>query len=68
MPCQSGLWDEVEDPEEKTPDQLQGKLFYSWLEPCSSKLEWVFMKHYAPNVCLPLKITWKQDAKVRKVA
>ena len=19
------------------------------------------MKHYAPNICLPLKITWKQD-------
>ena len=26
------------------------------------------MKHYAPNICLPLKITWKQDAKVRKGA
>ena len=24
------------------------------------------MKHYAPNICLPLKINWKQDAKVRK--
>ena len=21
------------------------------------KLEWVFMKHYAPNICLPLKTT-----------
>ena len=24
------------------------------------KLERVFMKHYAPNTCLSLKITWKQ--------
>ena len=24
------------------------------------QLELVFMKHYAPNICLPLKITWKQ--------
>ena len=24
------------------------------------KLERVFMKHYAPNICLSLKITWKQ--------
>ena len=32
------------------------------------ELEGVFMKHYAPNICLPLKITWKQDAKVRKGA
>ena len=24
------------------------------------------MKDYAPNICLPLKITWKQDAKVEK--
>ena len=32
------------------------------------KLEWVFMKHYAPNICLPLKIPWKQDAKVGKGA
>ena len=31
-------------------------------------LERVFMKHYAPNICLPLKITWKQDAKVGKGA
>ena len=30
------------------------------------KLELVFMKHYGPNICLPLMITWKQDAKVRK--
>ena len=36
--------------------------------PSKIGLERVFMKHYAPNICLPLNITWKQDANVRKGA
>ena len=51
--------------------EMTEKLLKAMLNPIKQQhkeLEWVFMKHYALNICLPLKITWKQDTKVRKGA
>ena len=38
------------------------------LNPVSGETRNGVNKHYAHNICLPLKITWKQDAKFRKGA
>ena len=41
------------------------KKYMSW-STTKPTLEWVFMKCYGPNICLPLKITWKQDASQKR--